>query len=463
MAIAAETAAVFAVVNTGNRNFNSPSAVSQRTSTVNGCAIPFATAAPIAPCFGMSAKSSAMFSAPETTSKPSARAKSRTTGRHRESSMKSATQNLIATSGKAPEISAQSSGIQPPPKSSRRVPSLDGLRAISIILVILGHLYGTRHFLRLNLGIGDYAHLGVVVFFVISGFLITNLLLLEQEEHGRISLRLFYARRAIRIFPASYAFIACMAALTFLGVIHLHARDLWHAVTYTVNYLPNRSWQFGHLWSLSVEEQFYLLWPFAVVAFRPKRAPWIAAAGIALGPIARIAAWFFLRGTPYRDLEMFPTVADALATGCLLATAKNRLETQNWYLWLFRPEVSISIVALLLLTNRYMDYTVVSVFGSSVVNICLAILIHRCVYRAHDAFGRALNWGPVAFVGVLSYSLYIWQQPFLERYSSSWLNAFPQNVICVVLAAAASYFLLEKPVLKLRRRLRPHRLKAGTT
>src|ERR1035437_4212679 len=79
-----------------------------------------------------------------------------------------------------------------------RFPSLDGLRAISIVLVLLGHLSGTRGFVRVDLGIGDYAHLGVVVFFVISGFLITRLLISEHAEKGTVSLKRFYARRTRR-------------------------------------------------------------------------------------------------------------------------------------------------------------------------------------------------------------------------------------------------------------------------
>jgi peptidoglycan/LPS O-acetylase OafA/YrhL len=104
------------------------------------------------------------------------------------------------------------------------MPSLDGLRAVSIFLVLLGHLGGTRGFARLDLRIGDYAHLGVVVFFVISGFLITRLLLSEHEQKGRISLKRFYARRALRLFPAAYAFIACVSLLWLAGIVHLKAR-----------------------------------------------------------------------------------------------------------------------------------------------------------------------------------------------------------------------------------------------
>lgn len=190
---------------------------------------------------------------------------------------------------------------------------------------------------RLNLGIGDYAHLGVVVFFVISGFLITRLMISENAKRGRVSLKLFYARRALRLFPAAYAFIACVCILWWAGIVHLQPSDIWHAVTYTVNYLPNRSWQIGHLWSLSVEEQFYLIWPCTFVLLGSRRAGWAASCVILLGPVARAGAWLFLRRTPYYNLEMFPMVADSLAMGCLLAKIGGWLEGKSWYLQLFKP------------------------------------------------------------------------------------------------------------------------------
>lgn len=334
------------------------------------------------------------------------------------------------------------------------IPSLDGLRAVAVALVLLGHLSGTHGFVSINLGIGDYAHLGVVVFFVISGFLITRLLLSEQTKKGSVSLKLFYLRRSLRLFPAAYAFIASVSLLWLAGIVHLEARDLWHAVTYTVNYLPGRSWYLGHLWSLSVEEQFYLLWPCTFVMLGPRRASWVVGGVILFGPVARIGARVFLIGTPYRDLEMFPMVADSLAVGCLWARVGGWLEAQDWYLQLFQPVYSFGLLALILLLNRFEGYTVVGVFGTSIINISLAILIHRSVYCSRDRIGQVLNWKPIASVGVLSYSLYLWQQLFLNRNSTAWVNAFPQNWVFAVAAALASYFLIEKPLLKLRHRLR---------
>lgn len=352
-------------------------------------------------------------------------------------------------------VSVQESARAPLPFPKARLCSLDGLRALSISLVILGHLSGTPGFKALDLGIGDYAHLGVLVFFVISGFLITTLLLAEQWETGSVSLKLFYARRSLRIFPASYFFLACVTLLWAAHVLSLHPRDLWHAVTYTVNYEPHPSWQIGHLWSLSVEEQFYLLWPFVFVRSGRRGAVWAAASVMAVAVAARVANRVFLIGTPYHDLEMFPMVADSLAAGCLLAMLRGWLEEQKWYLRLFHPASSFVVLALILVVNHFSGYTLVSVFGTSLTNVGLAILIHRSVYRAGDSIGLFLNWKPVATVGVLSYSLYLWQQLFLNRYSGAWVNAFPQNVILAAGAAMASYFILEKPLLKLRRRLHP--------
>jgi peptidoglycan/LPS O-acetylase OafA/YrhL len=352
-------------------------------------------------------------------------------------------------------VSPTSAAVLPRRKSAKidHLPSLDGLRALSISLVLLGHLSRTRGFISVDLGIGDYSHLAVVVFFVISGFLITRLMLLEREKNGQVSLRRFYARRALRLFPAMYTYVACVGVLWLFGVLPLHATDIWHAVTYTVNFLPDRAKAIGHLWSLSNEEQFYLLWPCTFVLLGPRRAGWVAVGAILFGPVARACGWLFLRGTPYGELPMFPMVADSIAIGCLLANISGWLEQKNWYLQLFRPGYSFGLLALLLAINRYMDYTIVSVFGSSVINASLAILIHRCVYRPHDWVGRVLNWKPIVFVGALSYSLYLWQQLFLNRESSAWVNSFPQNLVFAIAVALASYFLLEKPLLKLRHRL----------
>ena len=155
--------------------------------------------------------------------------------------------------------------------SDKRIPSLDGLRTISIAMVFFGHLYGTAGYPKnaVTEYLAQYAHVGVQVFFVISGFLITSLLKRERERTGRINFGNFYLRRTLRIFPAAFFYITVVAIVA-------HPGYLAFAYTYMMCYAgQGRPWLLGHLWSLSVEEQFYLLWPLAVAfAFSKRQADW---------------------------------------------------------------------------------------------------------------------------------------------------------------------------------------------
>jgi len=136
--------------------------------------------------------------------------------------------------------------------------------------VLIAHLAGTRNFPAALATSESLGYLGVKVFFVISGFLITSLLLKEHAKNGQISLRAFYLRRVFRIFPASYAFIAVMFLCAVFGLITLLPNDLLHANTYSMNYHRPHAWYMAHLWSLAVEEQFYFMWP-AVLFFAGPR------------------------------------------------------------------------------------------------------------------------------------------------------------------------------------------------
>ena len=195
--------------------------------------------------------------------------------------------------------------------SSQRIASLDGLRTLSIVMVLFGHLWGTNGFPKnaVTEALAQYAHLGVQVFFVISGFLITTLLLREHKSTGRIDLYAFYRRRMFRIFPAAFFYITVMAIVARPGY-------LWWAYTYLMCYAGDgRPWLLGHLWSLSVEEQFYMVWPLALITWFSRRAT-VAIAVFLLAPVARLVFWQF--GMHSID-EYFPAVADSLAAGCLMA------------------------------------------------------------------------------------------------------------------------------------------------
>jgi peptidoglycan/LPS O-acetylase OafA/YrhL len=316
-----------------------------------------------------------------------------------------------------------------------RIPSLDGLRALSISLVILGHLSGTSGFPADSYTLMMYSNFGVRVFFVISGYLITSLLIKEHERSGAISLRAFYIRRAWRIFPASFAYLAIVAALRWNTMSHT---ELLAAATYTINYVGERSWLLGHLWSLAVEEQFYLLWPFALTLAWKKRA-WIAAAVVALGPLVRVG--FYFAGMTAGNGKYFPAVADCLAAGCLVSILEPKLRAYVGRRWFV---VVPLLTCVLPLTHTWLKFY--WSIGLSLMQIGVSLSVLHCIERRY----WILNVRPVVWVGVLSYSLYLWQQPFLNRTGTSWVNACPANLFAALGAACISYYLVERPCLRLR-------------
>lgn len=340
--------------------------------------------------------------------------------------------------------------------ASNRIPSLDGLRALSITLVILSHLIGTKGFPVGNraLGaVGDFGYLGVRVFFAISGYLITSLLIHEHQKTGSISLCTFYARRAWRIFPAFYAFVAAMGLAHFVGLLSLHHGDVLAAVTYTMNYHYERSWELGHIWSLSIEEQFYLVWPAMVLLGGRQRIVPISIAMIIAAPILRAIAWFV---APYPDdvvMEAYPCVMDAIATGCLLAALRPRLDNSQRYLRFLRSPWFLLVPLVVAAFNLPMWFPVEYTLNITVMNLGLALIIDRFVRVSDDPLGRFLNWAPLAWVGTLSYSLYLWQEPFLNHhYARSKINTFPVNLVLAIGCALASYYFIEKPFLNWRDR-----------
>ena len=338
-----------------------------------------------------------------------------------------------------------------------RIASLDGLRAISIALVMLGHLKGTTGFPH---AIGDLAesrlvevaNLGVRVFFVISGFLITGLLLAEWRTTGGVSLPHFYLRRTFRIFPAYFAFLGVVALLAAAGAVHLLPGDWLHAVTYTMNYHEPRSWYVGHLWSRSVEEQFYLLWPAVMLLFGPVRAMWCAAAFVVVAPVIRLASWRLLPGSHEIIDTAFETVGDAIAVGCVLAGVREWLWRRERYRALLMSRWFVPLLLVLALALNHF-YRLSLAVGITALNVALALTIERCVRAERGVVGRALNARPLVFVGQLSYSIYLWQQLFLNRNVRSLPTSFPINLVLALLVAALSYYAVERPMLDVRARI----------
>jgi peptidoglycan/LPS O-acetylase OafA/YrhL len=344
----------------------------------------------------------------------------------------------------------------------RRIPSLDGLRGIAITLVLLSHLAGSRGFLSMRTVAlaGDIGNLGVRLFFVISGFLITQLLLLEIQRSQRISLKAFYIRRVLRIFPAFYVFILFAALLAGVGFATIDRRDVIYAVTYTMNYHANYSENFSlrHLWSLAVEEQFYLLWPLTLAILMPSRATRVLVGVVLVVPILRVALYTRLPGYENIVDTGFEGVCDALATGCLLAIAMPRLVRMDSFNRLVLSPLFPVLFAAVFIANKQRDHPKFFwLLCVPFMNVTLALTVLRYVEAPFLPLGRLLNRQPLVSVGVLSYSLYLWQQLFLiqSRPVTSMLVVFPLNIVMAFLCAAASYHLIETPFLRLKERFEP--------
>jgi peptidoglycan/LPS O-acetylase OafA/YrhL len=340
--------------------------------------------------------------------------------------------------------------------ADHRIPSLDGLRALSISLVLLGHLAGTRFFplSREAVSFWNLGDFGVRVFFVISGFLITGLLLDEVAKAGRIRLGRFYFRRTLRIFPPYYTYLFIMFAAAAAGVVQLAPYDAAHTVTYTSNYYAERSWFVGHTWSLSVEEQFYLLWPALLILAGVRRGIWIAAGVVCLGPVVRIIEWNFVPSVAAGIGHRFETIADAIAVGCVLAGTRAYLHATPLYMSALRsPLFAIVPLAAVAGAITHDHPQIWFGVGMTLTNVCMALVIDWCVTFYDGRVGRMLNTAPLVFVGTISYSLYLWQQPFLNRASAADAATFPVNLLLAVVCAVASYYLIERPSLRVRRAL----------
>jgi len=315
----------------------------------------------------------------------------------------------------------------------KRIPSLDGLRAISITLVMLSHLVKWKHVSAAPLQ--AYGQLGVHVFFVLSGFLITKLLLEERDRSSTISLRNFYLRRALRIFPAAYFFLAVVIGIYWR---EMHWTHIAAAVLYVSNMDVSRPWMFGHLWSLGIEEQFYLLWPFALKKWYSKRTAILLGAFL-LTPVFRALLYAMKDGGTWSN--SLPASADKLAIGCLLAIFAERLPRIPAYLALLMTAIAV------LFPWYAANSAGRTLFMLFVLQPLVHVSIAGVVLHVVQVPYRALNWQPVAWLGKVSYSLYLWQELFCSNPS------LPYGYILMLPAlacACVSYYFIERPALRLR-------------
>lgn len=340
----------------------------------------------------------------------------------------------------------------------RGIPSLDGLRAIAVLVVIWGHGAATLEQTPLVEGLRAVlptGYFGVQVFFVLSGFLITMLLVREREKTGRISLGSFYKRRAYRILPALYVFLLVLLVLALTGVITgIGPRDFISSALFLRDYWPtDGSWWVGHTWSLSVEEQFYILWPLLVIWLPRRIAVRVLAIGVLVSPLVRLATYVL----PHGNIEItlaFHTRADALMIGCLLAFAIGtpRFERavdvmlRRHLGWIAVAWLPISWIATTQLAGIWL-YTV-GYIGDA---LAVAVIMVWMMRRPSTPFGKILNTRVMIHIGLISYSLYLYQQLFMTRHNETWFGGLTiGGLLALFVVAEVSYQLVEKPFIKLR-------------
>jgi peptidoglycan/LPS O-acetylase OafA/YrhL len=352
-------------------------------------------------------------------------------------------------------------------------PALDGLRALAVLAVLGVHS-------GLSWAGGGWA--GVDVFFVLSGFLITALLLEEWQRTGAISLRRFYLRRALRLLPALFVFLAVCWLFARICLPHwqevLTRRGVFSALGYYANWRVFRHRDvhdlLPHTWSLSVEEQFYFLWPLALAVLLRLRLGRPALLGVVATAIAGCAV---LRGVLWHGSHAFPelymrlaTRADTLLIGCLTALLASwgLLPRAGWGRVLLRLAACAALPYLgcVLVWGRHTSdgwyYG-----GYTLLAAACAVLVAALVSGPPRALAWLLEARPLVWLGRLSYSLYLWHYPlclvhgaYLARLGRLLGTPVPEALrlpllyTAALLAAVLSYYLVEQPFLRLKDRWR---------
>jgi peptidoglycan/LPS O-acetylase OafA/YrhL len=361
-------------------------------------------------------------------------------------------------------------GMLNPVPADGRVPSLDGWRAVAIALVLVSHMSFASQFPDGRLGWLDWVFdggLGVRIFFVLSGFLITLLLLREVEKTGTASLKRFYLRRVLRIFPVYFAYLIVLAALTAAGLYADSASSWIGCLTFTRNMLGRGRSATVHFWSLAVEEQFYVIWPILLCRLRLWRRSGLFV-GTLLVPIAfcPIARGFFAsdelgatlsgRLLGPRSILLF---ADSLAVGCLGAWMAWKIPRGGR--WNGLHSLGLAACLAVIIGGRWAEVAAWGNAAAAIVPAVQAWAILGCLWLGSSARSPGygfLNSKPWVTLGVLSYSIYVWHFLFLShfmgpRFERSFLYDWRIWILPAVAVSALSYHFLELPMTGLRRRL----------
>jgi peptidoglycan/LPS O-acetylase OafA/YrhL len=346
------------------------------------------------------------------------------------------------------------SAVAPSPARLGYRPALDGIRGVAV-LAVMAHHTGVRH-LRGGM-------VGVDVFFVLSGFLITTLLVEEWVRAGRVDIPAFYRRRALRLFPAVVALLGVFlvaGTVAHSALLDSTRRGLAPVAFYVADWVAARGVDLGavhHTWSLAVEEQFYLLWPVILIMFLRApggrdRALWWCVVGITAVTLLRAAAWH--AGVSGERLYFGPDArADALLLGCVLALAGTRLPRSL----ASRAAAGAGVVALAVIVAWFHSgdgrwY----IGGFTVAALSAAAVIAHVVREPGGRMASALTSRPLVHVGRISYGLYLWHFPIftLLRVPSAPLRAVPAIALSFA-CAEVSAALIERPMLARKGRSRP--------
>jgi peptidoglycan/LPS O-acetylase OafA/YrhL len=345
-----------------------------------------------------------------------------------------------------------------------RVPSLDGLRALSVMIVMASHLIDHRVFP------GGF---GVLVFFVLSGFLITRLLFAEQRSSGTISLTNFYIRRLIRLYPALVVYTVLVLGLWYVRGRPIAFIEPLSTLFYFANYYyafvdPTRPFggemPFSEFWSLSVEEHFYLIFPllFVWAMKRPNEAEivkWVALSICVVSLVLRILLAYlhpdWLSGFVFYYSELR---ADSIAYGVLIAALCETDQGRQWLVKLSHP-ICLGVGIVLLISSfairapLFRETIRYSMQGGAV-----GIGISALLFSPRYEFGqRILNHRFVVWIGTLSYSLYIWHYAS-DLVALPFASDLPRYVLITLwfaisfALASLSFYFIERPTLSLRRR-----------
>ena len=345
-------------------------------------------------------------------------------------------------------------------RTSTRIDGLDGLRAVSIFIVLLGHGASTANAPAWLHPLREMGIVGVELFFAISGFIITHLLLRERARTGGVDLKQFWLRRVLRIVPPFVAAAAGIAMVAWLGYIQWSWPSFTGAITLTKNTpLFKGDWFFGHTWSLSLEEQFYLFWPLLFAAVLTPRK-------LILGLSLLIAAAFAV--TPLtvayaKPLQNILPFLPHLAAGCLFALMLREPRQPRWFTAYVRLAhrgrwlALFTAMTLAIAWARGEDLQDLRWMPLYAVTVPVAALLIIAEIALPDGRLRSLlSVAPLRWLGRISYSLYLWQQIFLapaDAYLKPWvLSSWPWNIFAAIACGALGYYLIEKPATRLKER-----------